>query len=92
MLAGVLRDLTARTTLVASLYQSTHDARQSCDEHALIVDALEAGDGEAAAVRMLDHIGSVESALGSSSALADPQERLRASLAPLVRAVPLRVG
>lgn len=86
VLAGVLRDLTARTTLVAALYQSTHDAAQSCAEHARIVDAIEAGDAEAAAARMLDHIGSVESALGSSSAaVADPHERLRASLAPLGR-------
>ena len=49
VLVDVLRDLTARTTLAATLYQSTHEARQSCAEHAPIVAALEAGDGEAAA-------------------------------------------
>ena len=38
VLAGVLRDLTARTTLAASLHQSTHDAAQSCAEHALLAD------------------------------------------------------
>jgi len=83
LLAGVLRDLTARTTLVASLYQSSHDARQSCVEHAGIVDALADGNRALAAERMLDHIGSVESALGSSTPPLDPHERLKASLAPL---------
>jgi DNA-binding GntR family transcriptional regulator len=85
VLCGLLRDLTARTTLVASLYQSTHDARQSCDDHAQIVAALAGGDAEQAAQLMLVHIGDVESALGKSAASLDPRERLRASLAPLVR-------
>jgi DNA-binding GntR family transcriptional regulator len=84
VLAEMLRDLTARTTLVATLYQSTHDARQSCAEHAQIVKAIEAGDLEGAAQRMLAHIGSVEDALGQSVATTgDARERLRASLSPL---------
>ena len=86
VLCGLLRDLTARTTLVASLYQSTHDARQSCADHAQIVSALADGDPEHAAKLMLAHIGDVENALGKSAAAIDPRERLRASLAPLVRA------
>jgi DNA-binding GntR family transcriptional regulator len=84
LLADVLRDLTARTTLVASLYQSTHDASQSCDEHAQIVSALERGDTAQAEALMLAHIGNVQGALSSSSADADDQlSRLRASLTPL---------
>ena len=83
LLSDLLRDLTARTTLVASLYQSTHDARQSCADHAKIVAALAGGDAEGAAQLMLAHIGGVESGLGQSAALPDPLERLRASLAPL---------
>src|SRR5512141_2626275 len=83
VLCGLLRDLTARTTLVASLYQSTHDARQSCADHARIVNALAEQDVEGAAQQMLVHIGDVESALGKSAAAVDPVERLRASLAPL---------
>lgn len=86
VLCGLLRDLTARTTLVASLYQSTHDARASCADHARIVSALAEQDVESAAQQMLVHIGDVESALGKSAAAVDPRERLRASLAPLVRA------
>ena len=84
-LAGMLRDLTARTTLAATLFQSTHDAKQSCAEHAQIVAAIESGDLEDAARRMLAHIGSVEQALGQSVASRDPRERLRATLAPLPR-------
>jgi DNA-binding GntR family transcriptional regulator len=33
LLSDTLRDLTARTTLISMLYQSSHDADQSCDEH-----------------------------------------------------------
>jgi len=85
VLCDLLRDLTARTTLVASLYQSTHDARQSCADHAQIVTAVAAGDAEHAAQLMLVHIGGVEDGLGTSAAALDPLERLRASLAPLAR-------
>jgi len=83
VLCGLLRDLTARTTLVASLYQSTHDARQSCADHAQIVGAVMAQNAEHAAQMMVAHIGDVESALGKSAAALDPIERLRASLSPL---------
>jgi DNA-binding GntR family transcriptional regulator len=83
VLCDLLRDLTARTTLVASLYQSTHDARASCADHARIVTALAQGDLEGAARQMLVHIGDVEQALGKASATLDPVARLRASLAPL---------
>jgi DNA-binding GntR family transcriptional regulator len=89
VLCDLLRDLTARTTLVASLYQSTHDARASCADHARIVGALADRDLEGAARQMLTHIGDVENALGkASNASIDPVERLRASLAPLARATP----
>lgn len=92
MLADMLRDLTARTTLVATLYQSSHDARESCADHARIVDALQAGDVAKAEALMLAHIGSVESALGKSigSSADDERERLRATLAPLQRTPALR--
>jgi DNA-binding GntR family transcriptional regulator len=87
VLADMLRDLTARTTLVATLYQSSHDARQSCADHAGIVSALASGDIARAESLMLEHIGSVESALGQSiGGAGDAAERLRVTLAPLARA------
>ena len=84
LLTGVMRDLTARTTLVATLYQSSHDAQQSCDDHAAIVAALAKGETAKAEALMAAHIGSVQEALDESSAVSgDPRERLRASLTPL---------
>jgi len=84
LLCDVLRDLTARTTLAATLYQSKHEAGQSCAEHAAIVAALEAGDTAHARELMLAHIGNVEQALEVEAAV-DPAaaDRLRATLAPV---------
>ncbi|MDM0011574.1 GntR family transcriptional regulator [Variovorax sp. J22P168] len=84
LLCDVLRDLTARTTLAATLFQSRHEAAASCDEHAAIVAALEAGDTGRARSLMLAHIGNVEQALQVEVAQApDADERLRATLAPV---------
>ncbi|HMC15558.1 MAG TPA: GntR family transcriptional regulator [Albitalea sp.] len=84
LLTDVMRDLAARTTLVALLYQSTHDASQSCDEHAAIVAALERGDTREAEELMREHIGNVQGALHESSSTSnDDLARLRASLTPL---------
>ena len=84
LLAEMLRDLTARTTLVATLYQSTHDARQSCTEHAAIVAAIARNDLVEAAELMCAHIGNVERALGKA-AVVDPRDRLQAALSGLGR-------
>ena len=80
LLADILRDLTARTTLVATLFQSTHDAAMSCDEHVAIVAALERGDSAAAAGLMRAHIGAVAAALRSPAPQADPLDPLRRAL------------
>ncbi len=82
LLADTLRDFTARTTLIAMLYQSSHDAAQSCDDHVRIVAALESGDVAAAEALMAEHIGTVQAHL-RLPALADPLARLRGALAPL---------
>lgn len=87
VLADMLRDLTARTTLVAALYQSSHEARESCADHERIVGALEEGDVEGATSLMLAHIGNVESAIDEHATEhgEDAQGRLRATLAPVGR-------
>ncbi|RYF19503.1 MAG: GntR family transcriptional regulator, partial [Comamonadaceae bacterium] len=82
LLADTLRDFTARTTLIAMLYQSSHDAAQSCDDHVRIVAALEAGDIAGAEALMSAHIGSVQSHL-RLPAHADPLAQLRGALAPV---------
>ncbi|HEY9023145.1 MAG TPA: GntR family transcriptional regulator [Burkholderiaceae bacterium] len=82
LLADILRDLTARTTLVASWFQSTHDAAVSCREHVAIVAALEQGDAVAAADLMRAHIDAVAAALRSPTPKADPLDPLRRALQP----------
>jgi DNA-binding GntR family transcriptional regulator len=82
-LSNVLRDLTARTTLAASLYQSRHEAGQSCAEHSAIVEAIEANNLPLARQRLLDHIGQVEQAL--STGTPKQIDRLRDSLSPVAR-------
>jgi DNA-binding GntR family transcriptional regulator len=62
-LADILRDLTARTVLISALYQSTHDAEESCDQHEAITNAIAAGDLQRAAELMTAHIGDVEAGL-----------------------------
>lgn len=83
LLADTLRDFTARTTLIAMLYQSTHDAAHSCQEHVQIVQALEAGDTARAEALMAQHIGHVQQALRLDTAAADPLAELRQALAPV---------
>ena len=86
LLTGVMRDLTARTTLVATLYQSSHGARQSCDEHEAIVAALADGDASAAESLMVAHIGSVQSGLDQAGVVPeDALAKLRGALAPVLR-------
>ncbi|MGT2493494.1 GntR family transcriptional regulator [Cupriavidus basilensis] len=55
LLADTLRDLTARTTLIAMRYQSSHQANESCAEHVRIVAALARGDTERAIALMDAH-------------------------------------
>lgn len=83
LLADTLRDFTARTTLIAMLYQSTHDAVKSCQDHIEIVKALEADNKTLAEKLMTEHIGQVQSALSLQASPNDPLAELREALTPL---------
>lgn len=83
LLADTLRDFTARTTLIAMLYQSSHDAAHSCAEHVEIVAALEQGEWVRAEQLMQTHIGHVQAALKLESPGGDPLAELRHALKPL---------
>lgn len=83
LLADTLRNFTARTTLIAMLYQSTHDAEQSCQDHVEIVQALERGDTALAETLMAKHIGDVQQALDLTDNTHDPLAELRSALAPV---------
>lgn len=63
VLAELLADLLSRSSLISLMYQSSHSAARSQDEHVAIVDALERRDGRAAARLMERHIEDVERGL-----------------------------
>ena len=60
VLAQLLADLLSRCSLIALMYQSSHSAEHSQDEHVAIVDALERRDVRAAVRLMESHLGNVE--------------------------------
>ncbi|QTN24351.1 GntR family transcriptional regulator [Rhizobacter sp. AJA081-3] len=60
VLAELLSDLVTRSSLIALMYQSSHSAEHSFDEHVAIVDALTRRDAKAAVRLMEDHLHNVE--------------------------------
>ena len=60
VLGQLLADLLSRSSLIALMYQSSHSAEHSQDEHVQIVDALERRDARAAVRLMAQHLGNVE--------------------------------
>jgi DNA-binding GntR family transcriptional regulator len=80
VLADLLSDLLSRSSLISLMYQSTHSAQHSQDEHERIVDALERGDAKAAARLMSHHLNNVEQNL-----TLNPQET---DLAAVLRGAP----
>ena len=60
VLAQLLEDLLSRSSLIALMYQSSHSAVHSLEEHVQIVDALEKRDPRLATKLMEHHISAVE--------------------------------
>jgi DNA-binding GntR family transcriptional regulator len=84
LLAETVRELTARTTLVALRYQSDEDAAHSCEEHAAIVAALEAGDRSLAETLVCAHLTTWEAKLPMPpDARDDALAELRQALQPV---------
>lgn len=81
VLADLLADLLSRSSLIALMYQSSHSAGHSREEHVQIVDALERRDGAAAAALMAQHITSVERNLRLDPRTPDLAAALRPALA-----------
>ena len=83
LLTGMLVELSARTTLVSALYQSTTQAQVSNDDHAAIVDALANGDMQRAEELMREHIDTLAARLDETLAnTGNTRDRLREALAP----------
>ncbi len=81
VLADMLKDLTARTSLIALHYQSAHNATRSCAEHVQMVDALEAGDLAEAERLMCAHLSTWQAKLPMPVEI-DPLAQLRKALQP----------
>ena len=62
-LTSMMLDLSARTTLVSALYQSTNEAQVSNNDHAMIVEALAKGNSDEAERLMREHIHYLEARL-----------------------------
>jgi DNA-binding GntR family transcriptional regulator len=60
VLAQMLGELISRCALITLMYQTPRGAEHSSDEHAEIVKALAARDGERAAHLMAEHLQHVE--------------------------------
>ncbi len=60
VLAELLSDLVTRSSLIALMYQSSHSAEHSFDEHVAIVEALSRRDAKAAVRLMEEHLHNVE--------------------------------
>jgi DNA-binding GntR family transcriptional regulator len=82
ILASVMLDLSARTTLVSALYQPQTQAQDSNEDHAAIVEALAGGDHARAETLMRAHIDTLAARLDESLAdSARAKDRLRLALA-----------
>ena len=78
-LVQLLADLLSRCSLIALMYQSSHSAEHSFEEHVAIVDALEKHDTRAALRLMEEHLRNVEQNLKLDPRVPD----LAAALLPL---------
>ena len=76
-LADMLQELLSRCSLIALMYQSSHSAEHSFEEHVAIVDALEKRDARAAQRLMEDHLLHVERNLQLDPRVPDLASALR---------------
>ena len=91
LLTAMMVDLSARTTLVSALYQSTTQAQVSNDDHAAIVAAIADGDMGRASQLMREHIDSLAARLDETLAhTGNARARLHAALVPPRQRKPAR--
>jgi DNA-binding GntR family transcriptional regulator len=79
VLAQLLADLLSRCSLIALMYQSSHSAEHSQEEHVAIVDALERRDVRATVRLLASHLGNVERNLHLHPRVGDLAELLQPS-------------
>ena len=74
ILAGFLRELVSRSSLIIAVYETPGGPDCAFDEHQKIIDALAAGDANAAARKMRAHLEQIESRLNLTESEAEPIE------------------
>ncbi len=72
-LAELVREMVARSSLIAMLYQSTNDPHCSSDEHQDLLKACRSGDAGAAVACMNEHLSRVEANLRLDGSAPDRQ-------------------
>jgi DNA-binding GntR family transcriptional regulator len=77
VLAHLLADLLSRSSLIALMYQSSHSAEHSQEEHVALVDAIERRDVRAATRLMEQHLQNVEKYLHLHPRTSDLQSVLQ---------------
>jgi DNA-binding GntR family transcriptional regulator len=77
VLADLLADLVTRSSLIALMYQSSHSAEHSFEEHVAIVDGLEKRDARATVRLMEQHLRNVERNLRLDPRVPDLETALR---------------
>lgn len=63
LLTELVRELVARSSLIAMLYHSANDPHCSSDEHSDFLRACRSGDADAAVACMTDHLDRIEASL-----------------------------
>ena len=74
ILTGFLRELVSRSSLIIAVHESPGGPDCAFDEHEKIIDALAAGDADAAAREMRAHLRQIESRLNLTKSEAEPIE------------------
>ncbi|SFX11687.1 DNA-binding transcriptional regulator, GntR family [Janthinobacterium lividum] len=80
VLRDIVRELVGRSSLITMLYQSSHDAACSCDEHGRFLEAARSGDADLAARLMVEHLSHVEAALRFDGSAGEAKKDLVAAL------------
>lgn len=76
VLTELVRELVARSSLIAMLYHSDNDPHCSSDEHADFLRLCRQGDAEAAVAQMTGHLQRIENSLRLDGAMPDRQTDL----------------
>jgi len=81
LVQGELQHLVSRTSMLVALFEPARSMRCACEEHALILRALEAGDSGAAAKAMQQHLALIETRLrpAAETPAVDAVEVIRAA-------------